>query len=243
MSIQITCPKCGKKLRLPENFLKPKGICPKCNHTFKLEKQQNPSLSLYDIILLNSKPISQYGKDLSKLYSMIKSQLVRKKEFDEQKQILRNNLFSDLIKKSININSFELNKDNFIALWKLVLELLPIKSDNVSSKFISNLYPRYEFACFISLSYLLCEVKNKELVTSILIDGINNLNSNSKIKDNLEKIIKSADNVTFIPKCNNYLEFVRNLNKTFAGNSELNIKHMSEEFGFGISWIAFHIDK
>lgn len=243
MPIQITCPKCGKKLRLPDNFQKPKGICPKCNHVFKLSIPKRLSVSLYDVILMHSNEISQYGKDLSKLYSMIKSQMIHKKEFEEQKQILRKILFSALIEKSINIGSFNLDERTFIEIWTLILELLPTKAENTPSNFISNIYPRYEFACFISLTYLLSEIKDRELANSILIEAIDKLKSNKSLKKNIEEIMNSKKNNNFIEKSKIYLTFIRNLNKTYENNSNLNISQMSEDFGFGISWISFHIDK
>ena len=37
--LQIPCPKCGKKLKLPDrNMLGRKGKCPKCAHSFVLEE-------------------------------------------------------------------------------------------------------------------------------------------------------------------------------------------------------------
>src|SRR5580700_7790639 len=42
MAIEVTCPSCGAKLKLPEKFAQRGLVCPKCQHEFRLPPLADP---------------------------------------------------------------------------------------------------------------------------------------------------------------------------------------------------------
>jgi hypothetical protein len=253
-SIKIQCPECESTIRIPADFQGKRGRCPQCNvsidiqlllsnktsariHTIP-ESTKSPLLALTQKY---SSSLKQYGIDLQKIYELMRQRLLKRKEFKEQKTILRNQVFHPIIEELMLCKDISLSLEERIELWERVFGLLPYTYPDKTSGAVFNIYPRYEYACLIGLAHILSGYSNQEVKLQIIKKAIHGERTEPDMKALFARILKSPYRDEFVKRTKEFLESNRHITARSADKGERELRQIEEDFNFGTSWIAFHL--
>ncbi|MFC1563386.1 hypothetical protein ACFL6G_00555 [candidate division KSB1 bacterium] len=245
MEIRTACPECGKKFKIPKDYSKKKGRCPSCRALIDIESlKQIPQKSDFNnkhpVIYLTEKystSLSRYGADLQKIYKLIRNQLVHKKDYEEQKKILREQTFSPIIDEMSEFQKFELNPETRIELWKLVFTILPFSYPDKDESIVFNLYPRYEYATVICCGYVLSGYEDKQNIKKLIIKAVHGEINSKAMKNLIKKVVDSSFGEKFTNRSKTLLKETRDIPEIDGVNTH----QIREDFNFGFSWISFHL--
>ncbi len=231
------------------------GKCPDCKGVLNLRKilpgNVAPGKSrritiphdIHPLVYLTgkyNKKLRQYGEDLQKIYALIRSQFVHREEYEKQKLILKKQIFTPIIDDAASLPDFSWNLQQRIDLWQLVLTLLPYTYPDKDPDAVFNLYPRYDYAALMCLSYALGGYENVKTKTLLMRKAVRGERSTPKMKQFFNEILKSDYGKEFqtrseflLSESNKTLEYV-------PKDKERDYLQIEEDFNFGFSWAAFH---
>lgn len=264
MPQSIRCPGCGNLISIPRNYNKERGKCPSCNAGLDLtalrqvksgtklpqknaavRKKTACSLSgshlLIQLTEKYAENLKKYGIDLQKIYSLIRKQIVHKKEFEKQKSLLRNEIFTPLIKEIIQLPDFSFTLRERIELWYIIFDLLPYILKGKDPEAVFNIYPRYEYAGIVGIGYVLSGYDNAEVKREILLKTIRRKRTTQKMKQLFQEVLNSPYKDEFIRRTRQFLEETREISKRAPAGEEHASHQIEEDFNFGFSWVAFYL--
>ncbi len=250
MEIRVDCPSCGKKLKIPINIKNRKGRCPKCSIIFELQPYGNDFKAkiipkskhiLIKLTASHSDILTQYGNDIQKIYKLIRERHIHKKEYDEQKKILRNQAFTPIIEDILKLKALKFVREDRINLWKEVYKYLPHTLDKINPDVVLNLYPRYEYACVISLGYLFAGLSDYDMKRDIINFSLVGDRNSKKIKGMFQNILSHTSGIELNTKISDFLKEIRQVDPANYVGDPKDIEQMTEDFNYGASWIGFHI--
>jgi hypothetical protein len=257
-SIRIRCPLCSSAIRIPVDYSGTRGRCPSCGGSLDVrslisEKSRNSDTSaihahsrrftLFGLTKKHSAALKQYGIDLQKIYTLMRQRMLKRKEYEEQKAILRRQVFTPIIDDAVKLSDAPFSPEDQIELWKMVFELLPYSYPEKDSDTVFNLYPRYELAGLTGLVYILGGYPNADVKREILIRAVNGDRNSPQMKSLFAQVRNSPYNESLIKRVQEFLENTRNISKSSTNLSERALKQIEEDFNYGVSWTAFHVIK
>ena len=261
---RVRCPECGKLIRIPQDYNKERGRCPSCNVVLNLRALSKVQSELkvpqknvlvrrktidsipesHPLIQLTEKyaaNLKKYGIDLQEIYTLIRKQVIHKKEFEKQKSLLRNKVFTPIITEIIQLPDFSFSLQERIELWYIIFDLLPYTFKGKDPDTVFNIYPRYEYAGILSVGYVLSGYDNAKVKQEILIKTMKGKRSTPKMKQLFQEILDSPYKDEFIRRTRQFLEETRQISKRAPEGEERAARRIEEDFNFGFSWIAFHL--
>ncbi|MCP4727577.1 MAG: hypothetical protein GY863_21235 [bacterium] len=245
MEMKAVCPECGKKFKIPSDYSKKKGRCPSCKNLIEIkslidESAVNNFTHKHPLIYLTEKftpSLTRYGNDLQKVYKLIRSQLVHKKDYEKQKTLLREQAFIPVIDEILKLPVFEFDQNTISKLWKIVFSIFPVKYPDKNPTVKFNLYPRYEYAALMCIGCVLSGYNDKIIKKKILIRAVHGEKNSKQMKNLISKVLEGNYKNEFIKRSRGLLEDIKCLS---AGNDD-DILQIKEDFNFGFSWISFHL--
>jgi len=185
--------------------------------------------------------LKKYGIDLQKIYTLIRKQIIHKKEFEKQKSLLRNKILTPIITEIIRLPDFSFSLQQRIELWYIIFDLLPYTFEGRDTDAVFNIYPRYEYAGIVSVGSVLSGYDDEKVKQEILMKTIRGKQSTPKMKELFQKILNSPYKNEFIRRTRQFLEETRQISKRAPEGEEQAARQIEEDFNFGFSWIAFHL--
>lgn len=250
------CPKCAKFFEIPDKSKGTKWRCPYCKAVLNLkpaktvrEKQEKqPKIKLHSdthpliqVTGNHASRLKKYGQDLQKVYALIRKEMIHKKEYEKQKALLKKEAFAPIIDSLLEIPDTPFSLKKRIELWYLVFDLLPYKMPENDTGVVFNIYPRYEYAALVGLSYVLGGFEDKIVKKKICVKAVKGERSSSQMKELFQKITGSPYKKEFFERMTGFIEDSGKISKMAPKGEELSSKQMEEDFNFGFSWIAFYL--
>ncbi len=245
IDIRTVCPECGKRFKIPSGFTKKKGRCPACKklieiNSLKKWKVNSTRQEVHPLLYITKKftpALLRYAGDLQKVYKLIRSQLIHKKDYEKQKKLLREEAFLPIVDELNKLPAFDLNRNIIIELWKNILNILPVTYPDKDPSIKFNLYPRYEYAALACCSSVLSGLDDKTLTKKILKRAFHGEKNSKPMKNLIKKVLESDYREEFISRSILLLEEIRNIPEA----ESIDLNQLKEDFNFGFSWISFHI--
>jgi len=250
------CPKCDKFFEVPDKSEGMKWRCPYCKLVINLKpakslkenKDKPPIINdnsdthpLIQVTVNHASRLKKYGKDLQMVYALIRKQMIHKKEYEKQKGLLKKEVFAPIIESLLEIPDTPLSLNERIELWYLVFELLPYKMPENDTGIVFNIYPRYEYAALVGLSYVLGGFNDKKTKKTIYVKAVKGERTSAKMKKLFQKITGSPYKKEFSKRTAGFIKDSGKICKMAPKGEELSSKHIEEDFNFGFSWIAFYL--
>jgi len=260
MPEKMRCPKCEKFFEIPDKSEGKKWRCPYCKtvisvkpvNTVKKKQEKSSKIKLssdtHPLIRVtgnHASRLKKYGQDLQKIYALIRKQMIHKKEYEKQKALLKKEAFAPIIDSLLEIPDTPFSLKERIELWYLIFDLLPYKIPDKMPEnetgVVFNIYPRYEYAALVGLSYVLGGFSDNKIKKKICVKAVKGERSSSQMKELFKKITGSPYNKEFLKRAAGFIEDSGKINKIAPKGEELSSKQMEEDFNFGFSWIAFYL--
>ena len=247
------CTKCDKYFEIPERSKSSKWRCPYCKTIINLKpvkkKQEKlPKINtrsaahpLIQVTVNHASGLKKYGQDLQKIYALIRKQMIHKKEYNKQKGLLKKEAFAPIIDSLLEIPDKPFSLKHRIELWYLVFDLLPFKIPEKDTGVVLNIYPRYEYAGLVGLSYVLGGFDDIKVKKKICVKAVKGERSTSQMKELFQKVTDSPYKNEFFKRTTNFIKESGKISKTAPKGEEHSSKQMEEDFNFGFSWIAFYL--
>lgn len=250
------CPKCEKFFEIPDKSEATKWRCPYCKtvlrlkpaKTAKKKQEKSSKIKLHSdthpiiqVTVDHASRLKKYGQDLQKVYALIRKEIIHKKEYEKQKSLLKKETFAPIIDSLLEIPDSPFSLKERIELWYLVFDLLPFKIPENDTGVVFNIYPRYEYAALVGLSYVLGGFNDKKIKKKICVKAVKGERSSSQMKELFQNVTGSPYNKEFLKRTACFVEDSGKINKNAPKGEELSSKQMEEDFNFGFSWIAFYL--
>lgn len=250
------CPKCNKFFEVSERSKSTKWRCPYCKTVLKLNsansakkkvdkppkiKDNSDTHPLIRVTAYHASRLKKYGKDLQKVYALMRKQMIHKKEFEKQKGLLKKEVFAPIIDSLLEIPDTPFLLKERIELWYLVFDLLPYKMPESNTGSVFNIYPRYEYAALVGLSSVLGGFTDNKTKKTIYVKAVKGERTSAKMKELFQKVTSSPYNKEFSKRTSGFIKDSGKICKMAPKGEELSSRQMEEDFNFGFSWIAFHL--
>lgn len=253
--IRIECANCGYKMRIPHDYDKPKGRCPKCKNVIDIgrardrfsdspESPPGKDDGVHPAVYLTVKhlgSLKKYGEDLLKIYALIRQQFVNREEYEKQKLILRKQVFTPIIEDAAQVQDFDWKLQDRIDLWQLVFSILPYTYRGKDPDVIFHLYERYDYAAMISATWFLAGHPDTRLKSLILRKTVRGERNTPKMKELFTRIIDSGYGQEFRRR----IQLLNTETHTIANSApeglERDYAQTQEDFSFGIGWALLNI--
>jgi hypothetical protein len=199
---------------------------------------------LHQLIKLTEKHagrLKQYGIDLQKIYALLRKQIIHKNDFKKQKTLLRRDTFSVIIDDLIQLSDFTFSLEARLMLWYSVFGLLPYTFPEKDQDVVFNIYPRYDYACIISVAYVLGGYQNKLLKKNIMIKALKGERSTPGMKKLFKDLLATPYRNKFVVRTKKFLDEIRSIHKDTKQEDLRSLQQIEEDFNFGFSWIGFHL--
>ncbi|MFC1562318.1 hypothetical protein ACFL6I_09135 [candidate division KSB1 bacterium] len=262
--MRIQCSSCGETFRIPADYDRPKGRCPSCGSVIhirlinadsntgrkgKVKKNSKAGTlaipdDIHPLIFLTGKykrKLKEYGDDLRKIYGLIRNQYIHKDEFEKQKSFLKKQVFGPIIEDAVLLPDFTFSIQDRIDLWQLVFLVLPHTYQGKDPEAVFNLYPRYDYAALVCLSYALANVRDIKRKKTILAKAVRGERNTPKMKQLFNELRSAGYGGEVIKRIKRTIEETRLITKEIPPGMERKFRQIEEDFNFGFSWAAFHL--
>jgi len=249
------CEQCGYLVRIPKNYTKSRGRCPKCKNVISLKtlgtaKKNVSRISVPDdihpLIFLTGKhreSLVQYGEDLQKIYTLIRNQYVHREEYEKQKLILKKQVFTPIIEDAARFRDFSWTLRERINLWQLVFTVLPYTYPGKDPEVVFNLYPRYDYAALVCLCYSLSGFDEYKTKLLILKKGVRGERNTPKMKELFMQVLSSDYGEEFETRIKTLHNDTRGISPLAPHGLEREYRQTEEDFNYGFSWAVLNISK
>jgi len=265
--MEIVCPNCKKRVRIPESYSKSKGKCPKCRKIIdfleidlpvqpvkvelfpeyfdgvilgkKVNDYEHPVLNLFK---KHRKKLIEYTGSLNTLYDFIKTGKYNRVQYQSKKYALKGKYLSHFIEDIDKLEDFSLENTDKIFLWLHLFSIYPYKRIDSDTDVILNLFQRYDIASIIESAYMSRGIENLEYRIKLIYFSIQSQRNKILIEELIGNIKEAGDYETLRSRVEKLQNDNGSLVKLKYEINKTDLNRIYEDFAYGINWIKMYID-